>query len=107
MRARAYLESQGLVFCAENVRFKCGEIDLIMTDRQTLVFVEVRYRSSDAFGGAAGSVTWAKRRRLCRAAHLWLMRVGGPRPPCRFDLVLLKPAELQWVPSAFLAHGLL
>ena len=106
-QALAYLQSQGLVLCARNVRYRCGELDLIMTHGTQLVFVEVRYRARSDYGGAAASVGPLKRQRIWRAAMLWLQAQPGPAPACRFDLVVLGPGGLQWLPAAFLAGGLL
>jgi len=106
-QALAYLQSQGLVLCARNVRYRCGELDLIMTHGTQLVFVEVRYRARSDYGGAAASVGPLKRQRIWRAAMLWLQAQPGPPPACRFDLVVLGPGGLQWLPAAFLAGGLL
>lgn len=58
-QARRYLERKGLRFVAANVHVRGGEIDLIMKQRQVIVFVEVRFRRNDKFGGAAASVTLA------------------------------------------------
>lgn len=106
-QALAFLESQGLVRVARNVRFRCGELDLIMTDRHQVVFVEVRYRARNDYGGAAASVDRRKRQRIARAALLWLGRRPGPLPSCRFDLVVMGPGQTHWIPGAFLADGLL
>ena len=62
--ALAHLEQAGLQLVLRNFSCKRGEIDLVMLDGATLVLVEVRYRSSEHFGGAAASVTWRKQRRL-------------------------------------------
>ncbi len=59
-QARLFLEAKGLKFIAANQHFKCGELDLIMQDGQTIVFVEVRQRSNSAFGSAVESVDWQK-----------------------------------------------
>jgi putative endonuclease len=59
-QALQYLRSQGLSWVMSNYRTRCGEIDLIMRDGPVLVFVEVRQRTSRAFGGAVASVTWSK-----------------------------------------------
>lgn len=59
-QARLFLESQGLTFIAANQQFRCGELDLIMQDQQTLVFIEVRQRSNPNFGDAIESVNLAK-----------------------------------------------
>ena len=103
--ARATLEAQGLRTLASNVNFRFGELDLVLRDGNTLVFVEVRYRSSDRFGGAAGSVDFKKRRRIVLSARAWL---AGQRAladaPCRFDVVTVQggePFECEWLRNAF------
>lgn len=99
--AAAYLRGRGLRLVTRNFRCRVGEIDLIMHDGDTLVFVEVRQRSSDAFGGAAASITATKRRRLLAAAHVYLSR-SLRLPPCRFDAVLLAGSgEPDWIRDAF------
>lgn len=99
--------AQGLTLQARNVRYRCGEIDLIMTHADHLVFVEVRLRTRADYGGAAGSVGLRKRQRISRAARLWLQRYDGVPPPCRFDLVVFAAEEMRWIPAAFFADGLL
>ena len=84
--ARDYLVAQGLVPVAANVGYRLGELDRVMRDGDGLVFVEVRYRRDDRFGGGAASVDWRKCRKLVRAAQLFLMH--HPRwadAPCRFE----------------------
>ena len=89
-----------------NYRCRRGEIDLVMRDAETLVFVEVRRRSSRAFGGALDSVDARKRARLVAAAEHFLMtkRIGDDRP-CRFDVVAIdgpfSRAAIEWVSDAF------
>ena len=102
--AARYLEAQGLQIVQRNYSCRYGEIDLIARDGVTLVFVEVRARSSNAFGGAAASITASKREKLTRTALHYLQ--GTARTPqCRFDAVLLsddsKPVE--WIRDAFSA----
>src|SRR5688572_18789501 len=63
-RACAFLEAQGLVTVRRNFRCRVGEIDLVMNDGSTLVFVEVRYRVSKAYGGAGASITFAKQQKV-------------------------------------------
>ena len=78
-----------------------GEIDLIMqTPDGTTVFVEVRQRTNVSYGGAAGSVSPIKQRRIIFAARHYLMRLREP-PPCRFDVVLLEHGEIEWLQAAF------
>lgn len=95
-RALQYLNKQGLVLIECNFRRTFGEIDLIMQDRATLVFVEVRSREKNQFGGAAASVTPAKQRRLKLAAHAFLKRYKQ-LPPCRFDVVAIDGGNIEWL----------
>ena len=98
--ALAYLLKQGLQLRTRNFRCKVGEIDLIMSERDTLVFIEVRKRSSMRYGGAAGSVTPAKQARLIRAAHLYLAHYRA-MPPCRFDVIAFEGEQMSWIKNAF------
>lgn len=102
-QARDRLVAAGLVWVASNVRAKVGEIDLIMRDGETLVFVEVRSRRGAAFGGAAGSVDAGKQRRLRLAAQWYLQRScgHGAWPPCRFDVVAFEGEACEWIRDAF------
>ncbi len=107
--ARQHLEQQGLRFLSQNFRCPGGELDLVMQDRDELVFVEVRGRRNSRYGSAAESIDHAKRRRLMRAAERFLQRnpslaIG----PCRFDVVTLTGGvggqlELDWIRDAFRA----
>ena len=82
------LESRGYAVLERRYRTSHGEIDIIARDGETLVFVEVRRRSSDEFGTAAESVTPAKQRRVIRMALAYLARHGlYDRCPVRFDVV--------------------
>ena len=85
------------------MRYKVGELDLVMRDGATLVIVEVRSRSSAGFGGAAGSIDHRKQRRLHRAANLFLLeRFGQHRwPACRFDVVAFEAGRPNWIRAAF------
>jgi putative endonuclease len=95
-----YLAARGLRLLERNWRCKGGEIDLVMRDGGTLVFVEVRARRGMDFGGAAASITAAKRARVILAARHYLA-VKGLDAPCRFDAVLLQNGRLQWLRGAF------
>jgi putative endonuclease len=86
--AADYLARQGLVIVTRNFRTRHGEIDLVARDGDVLVFVEVRFRSRDDFGGAGASVTASKRERMIAASLGYLAQLGR-EPPCRFDAVLL------------------
>jgi putative endonuclease len=101
-QALAYLQAQGLILIARNVRYRCGELDLIMRDQHTLAFIEVRWRRPSRFVSAAASVDFRKQQRLIRAARCWLAANAGSRPPpCRFDVVACTPGHLDWIPNAF------
>ena len=101
-RALQYLQAQGLVLVESNFRRVFGEIDLIMQDHGTLVFVEVRSRAGGRFGGAAASVTPAKQRRLTRAAQAFLQRYRA-LPPCRFDLLAIDGGVISWLKNIMCA----
>jgi len=100
--AAAFLVKRGLSLIERNYRCRFGEIDLVLRDRKTLVFVEVRYRRNPDFGGAGESITTNKRKRLLRAARHYLS-AHSEFPACRFDAVLLNgdTPEVDWVVNAF------
>jgi putative endonuclease len=103
--ALAHLQKAGLRLVARNYRTPGrggGEIDLIVRDPRdgTVVFVEVRQRTSRSHGGAGGSITGVKQRRIVFAARHYLMRLRTP-PPCRFDVVLVEPEGIEWLVAAF------
>jgi putative endonuclease len=104
--ALQHLQRSGLKLIARNYRCKAGEIDLVMLDGAVLALIEVRYRGTSAFGGAAASVTWRKQRRIITAArHLLLTRADLRRYPARFDVVAitsgLRGPEIRWIKAAF------
>lgn len=104
--ALRYLEGQGLKLVTRNYRCRQGEIDLVMRDRDNLVFVEVRYRRNPDFGGAVGSVTATKQARLRAAAeHYLLAHPAEARRPCRFDVLGLQSLNddrpPHWITDAF------
>jgi len=102
--ALQYLQARGLRLLERNYRTPGrggGEIDLIMrTPDGTTVFVEVRQRRSASHGGAAASVGAVKQRRIIFAARHYLLRWREP-PPCRFDVVAVEPAGMEWLQAAF------
>lgn len=100
--AAEFLSARGLRMVTRNYRCRFGEIDLIMREGTTLVFVEVRFRRSPTFGGAHESITAAKREKLLRAAKHYLAACGE-FPDCRFDAVLLSgdTREIEWIANAF------
>ncbi len=103
--AERYLSQNGLRLLERNYRCRGGEIDLVMSEGQTLVFIEVRYRTHQSFGGAAASVDRRKQQRLIQAAQHYLQRQRSMDEPCRFDVVAIAPGKdgnpsLQWIKNA-------
>lgn len=103
--AARHLVALGCELVARNARYPEGELDLIVRERDVLVFVEVRMRTSRAFGGASGSVDRFKQKRLARAAQHWLLQHVGERwPACRFDVVTVDgDGTIEWIRDAFAA----
>lgn len=101
--AEKYLQKQGLVALARNITFKTGEIDLIMQEGDTLVFVEVRYRKSSLFGSPAETVTPSKQKKLIQTALLYCQR-KGVTSPWRIDVIEITGSQINWIPSAITAE---
>lgn len=99
--ALTLLTGRGLKLVTRNYRCRGGEIDLVMRDGESIVFVEVRYRRSRDFGGALSSVDLRKRQRLTRAAQHYLA-TSGWRGPCRFDVIGFDgSSDDVWIRDAF------
>jgi putative endonuclease len=104
--AADYLQKNGLQLLYRNFRCRLGEIDLIGLHQQSLVFVEVRFRRNNDYGGALASITYHKQRKLIRTSQFFLMtRHGFVNHACRFDViaVTLKASEpeFEWIQNAF------
>ena len=97
--ALAYLKRQGLRLVQVNFSCLVGEIDLIMREGDTLVFVEVRERESSDFGGAAASVGAVKQRKILRAAQSYLQRFDE-EPACRIDVLTIEGGRIDWLRGA-------
>jgi len=104
-----YLESHGLRLVTKNFRTKCGEIDLIMRDKDVIVFTEVRYRKNNNYGTPIATINHPKQRKLQNAAQLYLQRTHTLNTVfSRFDVVgiegsLVKP-NVTWIKNAFYAN---
>lgn len=98
-RALQFLQQKGLTLVERNFRCKGGEIDLVMQEKNALVFVEVRKRADKRYGGAAASVTARKQARLIIAAQIFLQRYRMP-PPCRFDVMAMDGEAMNWLKNA-------
>lgn len=104
--AEVYLQDQGLRLLTRNFRSRTGEIDLIMSEGQCVVFVEVRYRRSSRFGNGATSVDARKRRRIIQTAEYFLLcNPQLKKTPGRFDVISASgdanQPQLQWIRNAF------
>ncbi|MGD2119559.1 MAG: YraN family protein [Chromatiales bacterium] len=100
-----YLQRQGLQLVARNYHATRGEIDLIMQDKKTLSFIEVRYRKADDYGSAAESVDYRKQQHLIVSAQTFLQQNRQYDDwPCRFDVLAISGtggANIDWIKNAF------
>ena len=103
--ACAWAVARGFVPLARNVRYRFGELDLVLRDGATLVFVEVRRRKASRFGDGAASIDRRKRRRLILAARAWLARRRDGEAACRFDVASVRAdgdaLYVDWIRDAF------
>jgi putative endonuclease len=104
--AELYLLDQGLKLLQRNFTSRFGEIDLIMEDRNTIVFVEVKYRKSHQHGSGADAVTFHKQGRISRTAN-WYLAKNPHRAVqvCRFDVISISSQNgkqcINWISDAF------
>lgn len=100
-----YLKKQGLQELAQNFHARSGEIDLVMLDKSTIVFVEVRLRSSTRFMDPLETIDQRKVRRIIRTGQAFLQQYKGPYESCRFDIVTLtgkiRSPRIDWIKNAF------
>ena len=107
LHALDYLQQQGLRLLAQNWLCRRGELDLVMLDGDTVVFVVVRYRKHAQWGGALASIDERKRQKLILAAQFFLQKEHRwADRPCRFDVVAMEStpsgtADLTWLKNAF------
>ncbi|MDD1782251.1 YraN family protein [Enterovibrio sp. ZSDZ35] len=105
-QACRFLKRQGLLFIDKNVRFKLGELDLVMRDGTCLVFIEVKFRQSQKFGGAAITVNHKKQQRMLKSAYLWLSQKGlsATQTEFRFDVVAFEGEvnSVNWIKNIFI-----
>jgi putative endonuclease len=104
--AARFLQNKGLILVHANYGTKAGEVDLIMRDKQTLVFVEVRYRRHRDWASAEESITQSKQLKIIKAASQYLQQKRlTDKVNCRFDVVAinghLTPPRINWITDAF------
>jgi putative endonuclease len=101
--AAEYLKAKGLMLISTNYRSRFGEIDLIMQDGQSLVFIEVRLRKSKFFGGAEASITASKQHKKIVTTTAYYLQQDGNQA-CRFDVILMDKVDarqIDWIKNAF------
>lgn len=109
--AREYLERRGVRILAANYACAAGEIDLVGREREALLFIEVKTRTSEAFGPPQLAVHQRKQRQIVRAAQWYLAERRLPEVACRFDVVAVtflddEGPQIHWVRDAFPAEGM-
>ena len=105
-RARAYLLGKGAKILEMNYRRPTGEIDIIARQGRTLLFVEVKRRSSLRFGRPSEAVNRQKQAHILRTAQLYLQEKGLEDTPVRFDIIEVLPDEIRHIENAFDASAI-
>ena len=103
--ALKFLQHKGLKLITKNFNTKMGEIDIIMTDKSQIIFVEVRYRRSNSHGGAAESISFSKQKKIIRTSLYYLQTKGlYEKVPFRFDIIAIDDdpvCPIEWIQNAF------
>lgn len=100
-QAHNFLISKGLKPICRNYRCKLGELDIIMSDQQSLVIIEVKYRKTDQFGSALENITRTKQSRIIAATQMYLS-TQKVDCPIRFDVIAISGnGKIEWVQNAF------
>jgi len=100
-QAADFLRRKGFTVLARNYLTKGGEIDIVAREKKTLVFVEVKSRKNNAFGGAVGAVTSAKQKRVEWAALQYIKENRPSFDSIRFDVICITPEKTEHIPNAF------
>lgn len=99
-----YLKKNGLKLIDKNFHSRYGEIDLIMQHQDMVVFIEVRYRKNQDYGGAKASITLAKQKKIQKTA-LFYMQKKGRELNARFDVIAMAGEQsnlsIEWIKNAF------
>ena len=105
--AAEYLSQHGLLLKTQNFHSRYGEIDLVMLEKDTLIFVEVKYRKSSHFGGAISAISYKKIQKIKLCVKFFLQKHGlnEYNTPCRFDVIALQGdltnPQITWLKNAF------
>ena len=96
-----YLESRGVRVLSRNFAARGGEVDIVGQDGETLIFVKVKARLTPNGPDPGEEITFAKQRKICRAAAVYLAGHGGFDRNVRFDAILIRAGEIEWIRGAF------
>ncbi len=102
-----YLVKHGLVLLNKNFHSRQGEVDLVMRDKNTIVFIEVKYRKTANFGGAIAAISYKKQQKIIKTAAFYLQQHGLKEynTACRFDVIAIEGPqnqnEITWLKNAF------
>ncbi|OON96285.1 MAG: YraN family protein [Epulopiscium sp. Nele67-Bin005] len=99
--ARDFLMEKGYQILTMNYHSRFGEIDIIAQDDDTIVFIEVKYRSSDKFGHPVETVDFAKQQRILETAKFYIMKTENHNAACRFDVIGIFKGEIEHIENAF------
>lgn len=105
--AKSYLQNQGLVAICENFSCRVGEIDLIMSDNKTLIFIEVKQRANNVYGGGLAAVSTVKQQRIIKTAMMYCAthNINFEQQASRFDVVAITGStesfQIEWIKHAF------
>ncbi len=100
-QALDFLLKRGLQLICKNYRCKTGELDLVMTEQQILVIIEVRFRQSDKFGSAVETITLKKQSRIIAATKHYIMN-NNITSQIRFDVIAISANQkINWIKNAF------
>jgi putative endonuclease len=109
--AKNYLVDHGLTLLRQNYHCRFGEIDLIMLQQEVLCFIEVKYRNSMAYGGAASAIPAQKQRKIVKTALVFIAEnVRFKQHSMRFDALLMQQNadrqsnSINWIQNAFYAE---
>jgi|SRR5580704_8009331 putative endonuclease len=110
LKALKFLQAKGLCLIVQNYTCKMGEVDLIMQDKEDIVFVEVRSRNRLDYGSASDTINHTKQRKIVKTATLFLQKNGWLyKVYSRFDVVVLQfidnEWQLEWIKNAFYGSG--
>lgn len=101
-KACAFLQKKGFCLVERNYRSPVGEIDLIMQDKNEVVFIEVRSRAYATYGTAIESINKTKQQKVMKSAIYYLQkRKWLDKVNYRFDVVGCSPTNIEWIKNAF------